>query len=300
MANWNVLKMAVANVINTNGNQEITGQLLQNVLNNIITNVGENATFVDIATIDTNPGAPDGPVFYLATTAGIYPNFNGLEVFDGEAAIFLSDNSTWTKKVGFATHEKLSQLAEKIFELDKFVNPLSLTVSGGSLFESGTTQNITVKWNATKTGVAVTPEESILNGESVAGTSKSFTVSETTIFSVQVTYRREVANGNTTATFIAAMRFGFNGESNITESIVSSLPKQSLKTNPNGTYTLTAASNGYMWLCVPSSMIINKVTMSGFDVPIEDASAITIGGVNYKCYRSSNQLVSGTYTIVVS
>ena len=116
MANWNVLKAAVANIINANGNQEITGQLLQNVLNNIITNVGENATFAGIATLDTNPGAPDGPVFYLATTTGVYPNFNGLEVLDGEAIIFLWNNSAWTKKVtGFATQEKLSQLGSKDF-----------------------------------------------------------------------------------------------------------------------------------------------------------------------------------------
>lgn len=115
MANWNVLKAAVANIINANGNQEITGQLLQNVLNNIITNVGENATFAGIATLDTNPGAPDGPVFYLATTAGVYPNFNGLEVLDGEAIIFLWNNSAWTKKAtGLATQEKLSQLGSEM------------------------------------------------------------------------------------------------------------------------------------------------------------------------------------------
>ena len=117
MANWNVLKAAVANIINANGNQEITGQLLQNVLNNIITNVGENATFAGIATLDTNPGAPDGPVFYLATTVGVYPNFNGLEVLDGEAIIFLWNNSAWTKKVtGFATQEKMQELEENTNE----------------------------------------------------------------------------------------------------------------------------------------------------------------------------------------
>ena len=117
MANWNVLKAAVANIINANGNQEITGQLLQNVLNNIITNVGENATFAGIATLDTNPGAPDGPIFYLATTAGVYPNFNGLEVLDGEAIIFLWNNSAWTKKVtGFATQEKMQELEENTNE----------------------------------------------------------------------------------------------------------------------------------------------------------------------------------------
>ena len=127
MANWNVLKAAVANIINANGNQEITGQLLQNVLNNIITNVGENATFAGIATLDTNPGAPDGPVFYLATTAGVYPNFNGLEVLDGEAIIFLWNNSAWTKKVtGFATQEKMQELEEntneKLSQLEENTN----------------------------------------------------------------------------------------------------------------------------------------------------------------------------------
>ena len=54
MANWSVLKAAIANAIKTNGNQEITGQVLQNALNNIVSTVGENATFAGIATPTTN------------------------------------------------------------------------------------------------------------------------------------------------------------------------------------------------------------------------------------------------------
>ena len=117
MANWTILKEAIANVIKTNGNQEITGQVLQNTLNNIISSVGENTTFVGIATSATNPGVPDGPVFYFATKAGIYSNFGGLEVLDGEAVIFEWDNGAWSKKVtGFATQEKLTEI-----ETSKFV-----------------------------------------------------------------------------------------------------------------------------------------------------------------------------------
>mgnify|MGYP001786742533 CR=1 FL=1 len=117
MANWDVLKTAIANVIKTNGNQEITGVLLQNVLNSIVTSVGENATFAGIATVDTNPGAPDGPVFYLATTAGTYANFSGIELSEGEAAI-LEWKGSWTKKAsGFATQEKLSELNSEIDNL---------------------------------------------------------------------------------------------------------------------------------------------------------------------------------------
>ena len=111
MANWSVLKAAIVDIIKTNGNQAITGQLLQNVLNNIITNVGENSTFAGVATISTNPGAPDGPVFYIATTTGVYPNFNGLEVLEGEAAIFEWKGSWEKKELGIVTSEKLYEFS---------------------------------------------------------------------------------------------------------------------------------------------------------------------------------------------
>lgn len=80
MAYWTTLKAAIADVIKTNGNQEITGAVLQNALNNIISNVGENASFAGVANPATNPGALDGPVFYLASEAGTYANFGGLEL----------------------------------------------------------------------------------------------------------------------------------------------------------------------------------------------------------------------------
>ena len=108
MADWTTLKAAITNVIKANGNQEITGQLLQNILNNIVSSVGENATFAGIATPTTNPGVYDGPVFYIAAQAGTYSNFNGIEVAEGEAVIFKWNNGTWTKKTtGLATEQEI-------------------------------------------------------------------------------------------------------------------------------------------------------------------------------------------------
>lgn len=110
MANWTTLKAAIAGVIKTNGNQEITGAVLQNTLNSIVNSVGENATFAGVATPTTNPGTPDGPVFYLATTPGTYSNFGGIKIAPGEAVI-LEWGGSWTKKTsGFATAEKLTEL----------------------------------------------------------------------------------------------------------------------------------------------------------------------------------------------
>lgn len=107
MANWDILKSAIAGIIKTNGNQEITGRLLQNALNNIVSSVGENATFAGIATPDTNPGVPDGPVFYLAGISGVYSNF-GVTLRDEIAVIANTGNGSWTKStvLGVATTEK--------------------------------------------------------------------------------------------------------------------------------------------------------------------------------------------------
>ena len=113
MANWSILKAAIAKSIKNNSNQEITGQVLQNVLNNIVSSVGENSTFAGIATPTTNPGAPDGNVFYLATEAGTYSNFDGIEIASGETVI-LEWRERWTKKVtGFAAQQYFSELDKK-------------------------------------------------------------------------------------------------------------------------------------------------------------------------------------------
>ena len=95
MANYQELKQAIADVIKTNGNQEITGAILQNVLKSIVSVIGENATFAGIAIPGTNPGTPDANVFYLTTTDGIYVNFGNIQVNPNELAIIYTDNNIW-------------------------------------------------------------------------------------------------------------------------------------------------------------------------------------------------------------
>lgn len=80
--------------------------------------VNKGYQFRGVATPTINPGTPNGPVFYLTTTSGVYSNFGGLEVLDGEAVIFEWDNSTWSKRVtGFTTQEKLTELEGNVSEV---------------------------------------------------------------------------------------------------------------------------------------------------------------------------------------
>lgn len=94
MGNYEQLKAAVASVIKTNGNQEITGAVLQNTLTNLISQVGANATFAGIATPDTAPGTPDQNVFYIAGQSGIYANFGGYKVTKNAVA-FSNVSGNW-------------------------------------------------------------------------------------------------------------------------------------------------------------------------------------------------------------
>lgn len=103
MGDYKELKQAISDVIKTNGNQEITGAIMQNVLNTIVSTVGANRTFVGIANKNTNPGTPDGNVFYIAYTAGNYVNFQSkagnLTVNPGELAILYNGTTNWDKSV---------------------------------------------------------------------------------------------------------------------------------------------------------------------------------------------------------
>ena len=118
MGNYEQLKQAVSDVIKTNGNQEITGAILQNALLSIISTIGKNATFAGIATPTTNPGTPDGPVFYLATQNGTYSNFDGI-VIENEAAILLYNDSAWVKNAtGIALTESVLNLVAKSTIID--------------------------------------------------------------------------------------------------------------------------------------------------------------------------------------
>lgn len=97
MANYQKLKQAIADVIKTNGNQEITGAILQNTLLSIVNGIGVNRTFAGIATPTTVPGTLDANIFYLASTAGSYVYFDNITVNPAELAVIVNTMSGWSK-----------------------------------------------------------------------------------------------------------------------------------------------------------------------------------------------------------
>lgn len=118
MANYASLKAAIQQVVKTNGNNEITGALLQQTLFAMVDSLGGYYQFAGIASPSTNPGSPDQNVYYIASTAGTYTNFGGLVLADGEIAI-LKYNGAWSKdSTGAASQEMVNQLGYYVTDTD--------------------------------------------------------------------------------------------------------------------------------------------------------------------------------------
>lgn len=86
MANYTQLIKTINDNIKANGNQEITGPVLNAVLQAIVRGMSEGALFAGIADTTTNPPAYDGDVFYIAIEPGKYSNF-GADVPRGSIGV---------------------------------------------------------------------------------------------------------------------------------------------------------------------------------------------------------------------
>lgn len=104
MSNYSSIRATIDANIKTNNNQEITGVVLNSVLNEMIDSLGAGYLFKGIATTSTNPGSPDEKVFYIAGETGTYTNFSNLVAAENELTILYYDTA-WHKSVAQITTE---------------------------------------------------------------------------------------------------------------------------------------------------------------------------------------------------
>lgn len=110
MANYQLLKADIDAKVYENARRKITGANLNAVLNAMVTTLGAGYQFAGVATIDTNPGAPDAKVFYIANGKGTYTNFGGVEVTEDDVVVLYWDSSWHKVSTGIASKEELTEL----------------------------------------------------------------------------------------------------------------------------------------------------------------------------------------------
>lgn len=145
MANYATLTAAIQDVIKTNGNNEITGALMQQTLLAILNSLGSGFQFMGVATTETAPGTPDQNVVYIADP-GTYPNFSNAVVADGYMGVF-KYNGTWTIEtiqVGKDYDVQINKISHDLIPLleggvkVQSVNIPGLSVRNYSITTSGT------------------------------------------------------------------------------------------------------------------------------------------------------------------
>jgi len=98
MPNYATLKAAIQQVVKTNGNNEITGALLQQSLLSMINSLGAGYQFAGLAIPSTTPGTPDHNVFYIGGP-GNYSNFGSPFIVPNNCIGLFAYNGTWTNEI---------------------------------------------------------------------------------------------------------------------------------------------------------------------------------------------------------
>lgn len=105
MGKFDSLRTAITEVIRQNGNEEITGEVLQFILLEMVDGLGEGYRFIGTATPMTEPREMDGPAFYLAGVGGVYPNFSGVSVPQG-ISVIKWDGTAWSVQTLWQVDDK--------------------------------------------------------------------------------------------------------------------------------------------------------------------------------------------------
>lgn len=181
-----------------------------------------------------------------------------------------------------------------------------------TVIEKGVAATININGRFLFAGEPVTPDTLILKRgdallsdrpvDNLSGTKDTLnTNDDTTTYSLSITAHGVTRNASAIVSAYYPCYFGHTTKTIIVGTDVLSFSKQSIKSSPNGTYSMSDISQGeYVWLCIPSNFNINSVTSSGFSVPMEAAISVPVEGKgNYKCYRTSSSLVAGTFNFVI-
>ena len=117
------------------------------------------------------------------------------------------------------------------------------------------------------------------------------------------TFRLSVTKQGRTAKTTSLTRYlcyyGGNPASSMTAVLFDSLAKLSttgISFNPK----VTTKDNDYIWLVVPSSLSVSRVTSAGFDVPLSAPQTVTNSLGTFKAYRTVNPLTAETWSLVIS
>lgn len=224
---------------------------------------------------------------------------------DPSSETYLSVSSNGVKISGIDSN--FGQVNSKLADINKVLynQHSKVTLSGSpSIIEKGLNAQITMSWKYIYDDKEATPTSMQLKsgGTTLEQVNKEYTdtISDSKSYYV-VAVNQGITKQSYTFTVNAyyPMYFGEGGEVFDRTSIITAPNKRPIASSPRGDVSITFTGGQYLWLCVPNTMSVNKVTSSGFAVPMEAPVNQTVNET-YKCYRSTDTINEGTVKFTIS
>lgn len=197
MANWTQLTADIHERIRDNTTGEITGDVLQYVLDSMVTALGATSGFKGVAlTTTTSPGALDGTAFYLASDSGVYSGF-GITIARKGIYVFEHQNGTWTSKTLYVVEDvSIQPYLNNTLNISLSDNTLTFGSSGFTLLVG--TKKYLISGNADYTFARVAAVRGFLyfNLDNVKGKADGYSVNWTTNNPFIVTNENLSTSGN--------------------------------------------------------------------------------------------------------
>lgn len=287
---WSKIKELVnSNVTDIQADLEILAQKdisLQNEINNVKT------------TLNTLTNNPDAVINSFNEIVNFLANIENSETLEGIVNGInksITDGDTAEADARKKADDDITALIVKLHAV--------LTLSADkTVIEKGVATDVTLTHSAKFDGANLTYTLQV-NGAALAN---PYSISDKTtfncVFKIDNSNPKLVTDISKSITVNAyyAKWIGGSTKSTITAADVTTFVKQSITASAAGTYNVTSTDNQYIWFCVPDGMSISKITLGGFAVPNEAPITLSVSGVSYKCYRTTNPLTAGTRSFVVS
>ena len=94
---YNTLEGLIDQYIIENTQGKITGTILNNVLKEMVSQLGSGSRFGGAINPASNVPQNDYDIFYFASSSGVYVNFDSIEVLPTEIAFVRYERTSWVK-----------------------------------------------------------------------------------------------------------------------------------------------------------------------------------------------------------